>query len=159
MNKYNHFLTPFILLFILFIHTNSLIEVLLFSYIFGVLLDQNQRIGKYLKKPIEHRRTWIEEPFGLIFIGFPLGILLSLINGSYFLMVIIPYSVHIIQDYITIHEVSPLSPFTSKSINTGFFKSAPPDVWYTGKEKGISENRLLSLNVIVAVIVILIYLL
>jgi membrane-bound metal-dependent hydrolase YbcI (DUF457 family) len=149
MNKYNHFLTSFIVLFILFNNQVSIIEIVLFAAIFGVLIDQNQRIGKYLKKPREHTRTWIEEPFGLILIGIPLGLILSMIKKDYFFMVIVPYGLHIIQDYITIHEVSPFAPFSNKNIKLGFFKSVPPASWYTGKEKGISENYVLILNVII----------
>jgi len=149
MNKCNHFLTSFIVLFILFGNSIFIIEIVFFSYIFGVLLDQNQRIGKFLKKPMKHTRTWIEEPFGLIFIGIPLGLILSMIKNEYFFMVIIPYGVHIIQDYLTLHEVSPFAPFSKKNIKLGFIKAVPSAAWYTGKEKGISESYFLILNVII----------
>lgn len=152
MNKYNHFLTSFTILLIFFGKNVSIIELILFSYIFGVLLDQNQKIGKYLKKPNKHTRTWIEEPCGLIFIGIPIGVILSIIKKDYFFMVIIPYSLHIIQDYITIHEVSPFAPFSNKNIKVGFFKSVPPASWYTGNEKGISENYFLILIIIMMII-------
>ena len=154
MNKYNHFLAPFILLFVLFNQSNTIIEIIIFSVVFGALLDQNQRIGRHLGKPVHHLRTWIEEPLGILFIGFPLGLLLSLIDGNYFFMVVIPYATHIILDYLTIHEVCPLAPLSSKSIEIGFFKNSPPDIWYTGNEKGISENYFLSLNVIIVIVLL-----
>lgn len=157
MNRTNHFLTSFIVLFIIFRNNISIIEIVLFSYIFGVLLDQNNKIGRYLKKPKGHKRTWIEEPFGLILIGIPLGLILSIIKVEYFLMVIIPYGLHIIQDYLTIHEVSPFAPFSNKTIKVGFFKAVPPASWYTGNEKGISEIYFLILNIIITIIILLIH--
>lgn len=157
MNKYNHFLTSFNLLFLLFIDSSSIIEIIIFSFIFGVLIDQSQRIGKYLKKPLHHRRTWIEEPFGFILIGIPIGLSLSLINKVYFFLVIIPYGMHVLLDYLTIHEVSPLAPFSRKNIKIGFFKSEPPEKWYTGKEKGISESYFLIFNITITIIILVMY--
>lgn len=154
MNKKNHFLTPFNLLLFLFMKSVSIFEIIIFSFVFGVLLDEEQRIGKYLKKPIWHTRTWIEEPFGLFLIGFPLGGLLSLIKKEYFFLTIIPYGIHIILDYLTIHEVSPFSPFYGKNVKLGFFKADPSDPWYTGKEKGISERYFLIFNIIIVIILI-----
>jgi len=69
MNKYNHFLISFIVLFLMFGNNVSIIEIAIFSYVFGLLLDLNLKIGEYLKKQSNHRRTWIEEPFGLVLIG------------------------------------------------------------------------------------------
>ena len=155
MNKYNHFLTSFLVLFVLFFPRISLIEIIMFSYIFGVFLDKNQKIGKYLKKPEHHRRTWIEEPFGFLLIGIPAGILLSVIRPEYFLLTVIPYGIHIIQDYLTIHEVSPLAPFSSKPIKCGFFKAMPPASWYTGEETGISEKYVLFVNIALLVLILL----
>lgn len=80
MNSVNHFIAPVGVLYILFFGAISMIEIVLFVLIFGVLLDANQIFGKYLNKPEKHRRTWVEEPFGLIFIGAPIGIILSTIK-------------------------------------------------------------------------------
>ncbi|MBU1849957.1 MAG: hypothetical protein KKH40_04490, partial [Nanoarchaeota archaeon] len=118
------------------------------------LLDLNQVIGRYLKKSKNHTRTWIEEPFGLIIIGIPLGLIFSIIKTEYFFLVIIPFAIHIILDYLVIHEVSPFVPFSNKNIELGFFKSAPPPLWYTGEEKGISENYFLILNMIITMIIL-----
>jgi len=106
---------------------------------------------------MKHTRTWIEEPFGLIFIGIPIGLILSIIKKDYFFMVIVPYGIHIIQDYLTIHEVSPFAPFFKKNIKLGFFKSVPSALWYTGMEKGISENYFLILNIIITISVLWIH--
>ena len=103
-----------------------------------------------MKKPKKYHRTWIEEPFSLIIIGIPLGLILSTIKPEYFFLVIIPYTLHIIQDYLTIHEVSPLAPFSKKNVNIGFFKPFPKPSWYK-KEKGISENYFLILNIVILI--------
>lgn len=155
MNQINHFLISFIFLYVFFIEKVTIIEIIIFSLIFGVLIDLNQLIGRKTGKPSKHTRTWIEEPFGLIFIGIPIGIILSLIKKEYFFMTIIPFGLHIIMDYITIHEVSPLDPFSKKTINMGFFKSNPPPSWYTGKEKGIPENYFSILNIIILIVIII----
>ena len=63
-------------------------------------------------------------------------------------MVIIPYGIHILQDYLTIHGVSPLAPFSNKNINIDFFKSAPSASWYTENEKEISKNYF-NINIII----------
>jgi membrane-bound metal-dependent hydrolase YbcI (DUF457 family) len=156
MNILNHFLTSFSVLYTVFHAKVSLVELILFSLVFGVLIDLDQIIGRYLKKPNSHTRTWIEEPAGLIFIGIPTGLFLSMVKYEYFFMVMIPYAIHILLDYLTIHEVSPFAPFSKKNIEVGFFKSVPTPSWYTGKEKGISEGYFLILNVIIAIILVLI---
>lgn len=154
MNSLNHFLTPLIVLLIFF-KENSLTEIMIFSLIFGVLIDLDQLIGKLLKKPVHHRSTWIEEPFGLLFIGIPVGLLLSLVDKSYFFLVTIPYLSHIILDYLTTHHQSPLAPFSKKEIKLKGFKAYPHPPWYTGKEKGISENYFTILMIIILLVILL----
>ena len=162
MNFINHFLTAFNLLLLLFQHKIGngigLLELFLFALIFGVLIDAEMLIGIFQKKPRKHLRSWIQEPFGLLFIGVPIGLLFSLIKREYFLLTVIPFAVHIVLDYITIHEVSPLAPFSQKNINLGIFKSFPKEKWYTGKwytgkEKGISENWFTLLNIVLFVLI------
>ena len=72
-------------------------------------------------------------------------------------MIILLYGLHIIQDYLTIHEVSPFAPVWNKNIKVGFFRSVPAASWYSGKEKGISENYFLILNFVVVVIILLVH--
>lgn len=146
MTKKTHFVTSFNLLALLFINSVSFFEIILFSYIFGVFLDENQRIGKYLKKPIWHLRTWIEEPIGFILIGIPLGILLSFIKREYFFLTIIPYGFHIILDYLTFHEVSPFTPFSKKNLKVGFFERG-----------GILEKCFLIFNIIMMIVLLVFY--
>jgi|APSaa5957512622_1039677.scaffolds.fasta_scaffold128272_1 membrane-bound metal-dependent hydrolase YbcI (DUF457 family) len=139
MNGWNHFLAAFVVLFILYASSHSIYEIIVFSLIFGVLIDFDQIIGKLMKKPIHHRRTWLEEPFGLAFVGIPIGVVLSLFKPDYFFMITIPFLLHIVLDYLTIHEVAPLAPISNKTIKIGFFKSFPKPRWYKKHERGISE--------------------
>lgn len=139
MNAWNHFLTAFVVLFVLYANSHSIYEIMAFSLVFGVLIDFDQIIGKFLKKPRQHRRTWLEEPFGLAFVGLPLGVVLSLFKPDYFFMIIIPFVLHIMLDYVTIHEVTPFAPISNRKVKVGFFKSFPKPKWYKKYEKGVSE--------------------
>lgn len=151
MNGKNHFFTSFNVLALLFIKNASMVEIIIFSLVFGVLIDANEIIGKKLKKPLYHRRTLVEEPAGLLLIGLPLGFLLSLVKREYLFMTLIPYAVHIILDYLTLHEVSPFTPFLRKNIKVGIFKAQPDAPWYKGNERGVPENYFLLLNIAVTI--------
>lgn len=147
MNPLNHFLTNLNVLLLVGFSGISIFEMVVFALIFGVVLDLNQIVGAMIKKPINHRRTWVEEPFGIIILGLPLGFLLYFIEPNYLPITIISYACHIGLDYLTIHEVSPFSPFFDKKIKTGVFKSFPRAAWFKGN-KGISENYVTLLNII-----------
>ncbi len=150
MNKYNHFLTGFNVLFLIFMRSVSVIEIILFSYVFGVLIDKTQKLGpNFEKKPTYHKRMWIEEPFGLILVCVPLGAILSLIKPQYFLMAVIPYAIHILLDYMVVHEVCPLAPFSNKNVwLKGIFKAEPSKKWHKWTKGKPSENYLIVANVI-----------
>ncbi len=154
MNVLNHFLTAFNVLLVLFSQKISYFELFLFALIFGVLVDAEMLIGIFQKKPKKHLRSWIQEPFGLLFVGVPIGLILGLVRSEYFFLTIIPFAIHIVLDYITIHEVSPLAPFSKKNINLGIFKSFPKERWYTRKEKGISENYFTLLNIVLLILIL-----
>ena len=81
----------------------------------------------------------IKEPFGFIAIGVPSAVLLSRIKPYYFTLVLLPYALHILLDYLTIHEVSPSGPFSKKSVSVGFIKPFPVPEWFK-KRKELSEN-------------------
>ncbi len=148
MNGLNHFLVPFGILYALFHTSLPIVEVIMFSLLFGTLLDAELLLGKFLlKKPAHHLRTWIQEPFGILFLGMPLAIGLSAIKGEYFWLVLIPYTSHVILDYLTIHEVCPLAPFSKKMKEVGIFKAYPAPLWYTSRVKGIPENYVTVISV------------
>lgn len=152
MNKYNHFLASFVLLFSLFNKNNSIKEIVFFSLMFGVALDLNQLIGRHLRKPLNHLRTWIEEPAGLLLIGIPMGLALSTIKRDYFFMTVIPYATHIIQDYLTIHDVSPLAPFSNRTIKTGIFRPTSTNAWYDAKRGLLSEKYFIGVVIVIIII-------
>lgn len=172
MNPFNHFLASFNVLLILFHNTASIGEILLFSLVFGTLLDLDEIVGTLQKKSKYNLRnesfkeldkgdlrTWIHEPFGFIIVGITLGILFAIfLKPYYFLLIIIPYALHIIMDYLTIHKAaSPLAPFSKKTIKTGFIRPVPAPNWFKRK-KGFSENYVLILNLFITIILLLIYL-
>jgi len=168
MNLINHFFIAFNILFILFNKSASVSEIVFFSLMFSVLIDFDQIIGKYLGKPEYHRRTWLEEPLGLVFFGIPISLVLGTIKTVYLPMTVISYATHIILDYLFIHEVSPFAPFYNKCVKVGFFKSMflfPPfkeflNKYYYGhlkeyKGKGISEIFILIPSLILFLIFVL----
>lgn len=155
MNTINHVLSSFLLLYFIF-PKSTVYELLIFSLIFGAAIDLDQFVGKKLGKPEKHWRTWVEEPFAIILLALPIGIILSFFKTEYLFMTIIPYALHTVKDYMTIHEVSPLEPFNKKTIDVGFFKSFPNPGWYSGKEKGISENYFTLLLIIIFAFIFLI---
>lgn len=150
MNPLNHFLTSFTVLFLIFHKAVSLETILIFSIVFGVLIDADM-LSKRLQKtlPISFFRTWVQEPFGILIIGIPIAYLLSLRNPIYFFMTIIPYFLHVSQDYLITHEVAPLAPFSKKRYQTGIFTPFPTPKHFKEKPKGISEVYYFLLNLIV----------
>jgi len=139
MNSVNHFLASVSLLLIFFGDKVNLGEIILFSIVFGVLVDLDLITGILLQKPPKHHRTWLHEPFGVLIMGIPAGLLLSKFNPYYLPLTVIPYASHIILDYLTIHEVSPLAPFLKTPVRLGFIKPFPHPKWLD-TDKGISEN-------------------
>ena len=171
MNPFNHFLISFNVLLIIFHRYSGIGELVIFSLIFGTLLDvdglvcarrrkSNHRFGIKLIKKVDKGdlRSWLQEPFGFLIIGVPIGLFLGFFfKPVYFFFVIIPYALHIILDYITIHEtIRPLAPFSKKIIKTGVFRPKPAPAWFK-QNNGISENYVLILNILITVLLLLIY--
>ncbi len=165
MNKVNHFIFA-LNLCLLFLELNvlNLAYIAIFSLTFGVLLDLDHKFNK--KAPWYHRRTWIQEPLGFIFIGLPLARLLSLIDKSFFILVSIPYLSHILLDYICIFETYPLAPFLKVRKKEGigifipddlFVKSENSEKWIKRvKSKsinGVSENYFTLFNLVLLVMI------
>lgn len=157
MQFYDHLMASFTVLFLLFHNSVSLPEIIVFAVVWGVLIDTDQLIGRYIKKPVGHRRTWIEEPFGLLFFGVPAGLILSAFKPEYFLMTIIPYGLHIVMDYISIHKVSPLAPFSDREYLVGFIRAFPRYNWCTEEHKGIPEYYFTVINVLALILLITSY--
>ena len=167
MNWLNHliFSVGVCLLFIPFDLVNTSLTIL-FSLIFGVLIDYDHKLKK--KAPWYRRRTWIQEPFGFILIGLPLSFILGMINKIFSILVLIPYAGHIFLDYLCVFETYPLSPFSKikKKEGVGIFipddliiKSENSKKWVQRIKdkniKGISENYFTLFDLIFLFVVVL----
>ena len=155
MNTVNHFLTAFALLLVLFHTQATLIQIFLFAAVFGAAVDLDYFFQTLLKKPPTYRRTWIQEPLSLLILALPIGLLLGQYKPIFLNMTLIPFSLHILLDLITIHTIRPLAPFSSKELNLGFFKSWPHQDWYGSKEKlAISEAYLFLPTAIISLLLL-----
>lgn len=166
MNQLNHFIFA-TSLYLIFIELNiiNLFYIVLFSLIFTVLIDYDHKFLR--KKAWYNQRTWIQEPFGFIFIGIPLAFLLSLINRIYFVLVITPYLSHIFLDYLCVFEAHPLAPFSKLKKSEGFGVFIPDNLFGSKNSKkwakrvklkkirGISENYFTIFNLILFITIIL----
>jgi len=167
MNNLNHFIFS-LSLCLLFLELSpiNLVYIFIFSLLFSNFLDLDHKLNK--KAPWYKRRTWVQEPFGVILIGLPLAFLLSSINRNFFALVLIPYSSHVFLDYLCIFETSPLAPFwrVRKKEGLGIFvpdnlfvKSENSLKWAKRvkikKLKGISENYFTLINLLFFTFVLL----
>jgi len=151
MNWLNHFIfnTALCLLFLPCNFTNVVL-ILIFSFMFSTLIDYDHLLNK--KAPWYRKRTWLQEPTGLVMVGLPLSFLLARINKIFFILILVPYAGHIFLDYLCIFEAYPLSPFLKikKREGLGIFipdslvKSEVNRKWKqrvkARKIKAISEN-------------------
>jgi len=167
MNKLNHYVFA-LSLCLLLVEFNSLNVALsaLFSLVFGVLIDYDHALNK--KAPWYHKRTWIQEPLGLLFIGVPIALLLGLIDEVFRVLVLAPYASHILLDYLCVFEACPLAPLSDIKKKEGwgifvpgslFFKSEDTERWAKRiKEKGIrgiSEDYFIVFNFAFLAVVVL----
>ncbi len=119
MHSITHLLVASALLLALGVPTA---HALLFSFLFAVLIDLDILVGRRLGKPRHHSRTWVQEPFGVLILAVPIGLIAQQFIAHGFILVIIPYASHIILDYLSHHEVSPLAPFKKWDIRVGLFR-------------------------------------
>ncbi len=109
-----------------FFYALDLSAILVMCMIFSVFIDYDHIYTKYIKKKKRHFRTWMQEPFAIILIGLPIGLILgNLIDMSLLYLVLIVYTSHILLDYLCVFEASPLAPFDNKpykKTGTGIFK-------------------------------------
>ena len=159
MNKMNHFI--FALTLCLIFLPPSLLNLslaIVFSFLFGVAIDYDHDFD--LKDPWYRKRTWVQEPFGLIFIGLPLALVLSRLDDIFFPLILVPYVSHILLDYLCIFETFPLAPFSSFKKREGLGIFIPnSERWLKRvrrkKLKGIPENYFLPFNFLLLFAVIL----
>ena len=156
-----HFLFAFNLLVIFFGNVALVKEIIIFTFVFAVLLDLDFITRMYLLKHEGHNlRTLLQEPLGILFIGLPIGLVLSFLFKSYYLpLTIIPFSSHIFLDYVTVHEVYPFLPFSKKKVKVGFIKQLIPSARDISKNnflnfKEFNEYYVLLINLVVTVFLI-----
>ncbi|KAL0223431.1 hypothetical protein P9112_002821 [Eukaryota sp. TZLM1-RC] len=113
MHSFTHLITSFVFGLayseVVSVHM-SIIEILLISSAFGVLIDLNQYVGRFLKRPAKHRRTFCEEWFGIVLVSVPVGGPFYLMNPHWFVIAVGSYALHIVCDYMTQHHLSPFDP-------------------------------------------------
>ena len=166
MNWLNHFIFA-ISLSLIFVELNfiNLIFVIVFSLLFGVLIDLDHKFNR--RAPWYHKRTWIQEPLGFVLVGLPLALVLSLINKNFFILVLVPYFSQTLLDYLCVYEAYPLAPFSKikKKEGWGLFipdnllvKSENSRKWAerikVKKIKGISENYFTIFNLILFITIL-----
>jgi len=129
--------------------------MILFTIIFALLIDLDFIIRIFVLKQKKGDRTIVQEPFGLLFIGLPLAILLTYtLKQYYFFLVLIPYASHIFLDYITLHKVFALTPFSKKKFKVGFITPMIADARKVNlktifKLKGFHEHYILLINILI----------
>lgn len=152
MNKINHFLFS-LSLSLPFVEPGpaGLAMAALFSLVFGVLVDLDHMLNK--DAPWYLKRTWIQEPTGLLLVGLPLALLLGMIDKSFIPLVLVPYGSHILLDYLCIFEARPLAPFLDVRKREGLGIFVPDDPLHKSENsrrwavrakamgvRGVSEN-------------------
>lgn len=156
MNWPNHFLVAFNLLYFLFFPETNILTIILFCMIFGLFLDLDFIIPNLINKKRKHHRTFVQEPFGLILIALPISLILSLINKTYFWLAFLPYLSHITIDYLSIHKVYPLNPFSKKEINTGFIKPVNSIKIKDYLDfKSLNENYVTLINLVILLVLVI----
>lgn len=127
MNPINHALITYV---ILLPFELSIIEIIGFIGLGAILVDADVIIATLRKKgQAHHLRTWIQEPVSLLILWLPIGLVLGLVDTTYIFATLITVAAHIIADYLTIHEVTPLAPIRNTTANVGFIQSFPKQTW------------------------------
>ena len=131
MNSVNHGLIALALTF-LFVnpHTPNVLWAVVTALVFGVLIDTDHYLNK--GAPWFHKRTWVQEPAGLLIIGVPAALtaalLLNIPTATW--LVLAPYASHIVLDYLCIFEAHPLAPLTYRVVKReGLGLFYPDDLW------------------------------
>lgn len=160
MNGINHFIFAINLcLIFLGISSSNLVFIILFSLMFGVLLDIDHLFNR--SSQWYHKRTWVQEPVGFVLIGIPLAFAISMLDRIFLSLVLIPYASHIVLDYLCIFETYPFAPFSKVKKREGLGIFIPDDLFIRSKNskmwskrvkikniEGISENYFTIFNLI-----------
>lgn len=117
MNALSHFLAGLIVaILILFNQFFTFVEIIIII-VFSNFVDLDHIATKYLGKSEYHLRTFVQEPLGMIAIGFPSATILGLFFGfQYFWLVLALCGTHLALDYVCVFETYPLDPITTKVV-------------------------------------------
>ncbi len=114
------------------------VDILLFIFL-SSFMDLDHIVTHLLKKSKYHLRSFVQEPFGILFLGVPVGLLLFWLFGDfiYFWLCFLLFNVHVALDYVCVFETYPLDPFTTKIIKregSGLILPAAPE-WRQRKQE------------------------
>ncbi|HLP79182.1 MAG TPA: metal-dependent hydrolase [Acidobacteriota bacterium] len=108
---------------LLFTHA-PLSQILIFGIVFSILPDLDIVI-KYAKGERQGMlRTWSQEPISIALL-FVVALIWDFFSPGVFILVLLPYTLHILLDYCTVHTVHPYSPFAYDKVEVGFIKGVP----------------------------------
>ena len=146
MNWLNHFIFSVgVCLLFIPVTLPYILLVITFSIIFSVLIDFDHKFSK--RTPWYRKRTWIQEPFGLIIIGLPISFILGMIDEIFFFLILIPYALHIFLDYLCIFETYPLAPFSKIRKREGFGIFIPDNLFLKSENSRKWEQRVKAKNI------------
>ena len=126
-------------------------EAAVFSLVFAVLIDFDHVLNR--DAPWFMKRTWIQEPTGYAIIGFPLALLLGVLDKTFTPLTLASYGSHILLDYLCVFEARPFAPFLDVRKREGLGIFIPDDFFHSSPNsrrwrervkamgiKGVSEN-------------------
>ena len=118
-------------------------NILLASVIFSLCIDMDHWFSEKRQRSNDHLKTWIQEPFGLVFVALPIALILwYFLSVEWFILTLVTYGSHILLDYLSKNESSPLAPFNKKAFKRAdscFFIPIGDEHKF---KKGIHENVL-----------------
>ena len=158
MNSGSHIMAGCIAGLLLFFSKEiQFIDVLLFVLL-SSFMDLDHIVNKFRHKSEYHLRSFIQEPFAILIIGIPLGLVFYIIFNSllYFWLCPLLYTVHIFLDYICIFETCPLAPFSYRIMKPEGYGLILPFAPEWNKRKAEFRGTLSELFVMIALAIILI---
>lgn len=165
MNFVSHVIVGCIFGILLFFQRQiTMLDIFLFLFL-STFMDIDHIINLILKRPKDHLRSFVQEPFGILLIGIPVGLVLYMLIGDilYFWLCLSLYFAHLSLDYACVFEAYPLDPFSKKIVKkegSGIVIPAVPG-WKARKKefpKTILENYLMLIFAGFLILIIILYL-
>lgn len=166
VNSLNHFVFAFsVALLFMKPDLHGFMLALMGALVFGVLIDLDHKLNK--NAPWYHKRTWVQEPLGLLIVGLPLACFLGFFDQQLFYAVLAPYASHVLLDYLCVFEAEPFAPLLRIKKREGLGLFVPDDLFHRSinsarwKEKAenkgwraISENYFTPVNLAILALVV-----